>query len=343
MGGAGIVFTEMTCPARDARITPGCAGLWNDAQQAAWTRIVGLAHAHGTKMCLQLGHAGRKGATKLMWDGMDEPLEQGGWPILSASALPYHAHSQVPREITRAEMDHVKAEFVAAAQRGIACGFDMLELHCAHGYLLASFLSPLTNRRTDDYGGPVGNRLRFPLEVFAALRAVWPEDRPMSVRISATDWADGGITDADTLAIARAFRDAGCDLIDVSTGQTVDDAAPMYGRMFQLPWADMLRNEAGIAVMCVGSITTADQVNTVIAAGRADLVALARPHLTDPSFTLHAAAEYGVATVRTPVQYDFGKDALFRNAKRAREDLMELRRKARPASHAPAPLKRTAE
>lgn len=343
MGGAGIVFTEMTCPAPDARITPGCAGLWNDAQQAAWTRIVGLAHAHGARMCLQLGHAGRKGATKLMWDGMDEPLETGAWPILSASPLPYHAHSQVPRQITRAEMDRVKAEFVAAAVRGIACGFDMLELHCAHGYLLASFLSPLTNHRTDEYGGSVENRMRFPLEVFSALRAVWPVERPMSVRISATDWADGGITDEDTLAIARAFRDAGCDLLDVSTGQTVDDAAPVYGRMFQLPWADMLRNEAGIAVMCVGSITTADQVNTIIAAGRADLVALARPHLTDPSFTLHAAAEYGVRGVATPVQYDYGKDALFRNAKRAREDLMELRRKARPASHAPATMKRAAE
>jgi anthraniloyl-CoA monooxygenase len=232
-------------------------------------------------------------------------------------------------------MDAVRDEFLAAARRGVACGFDMLELHCAHGYLLASFLSPLTNHRTDEYGGPVENRLRYPLEVFRALRAAWPEDRPMSVRISATDWADGGITDADALAIARAFRDAGCDLIDVSTGQTVHDAAPVYGRMFQLPWADMIRNEGGVAVMCVGSITTADQVNTIIAAGRADLVALARPHLTDPAFTLHAAAEYGVRDVTTPIQYGYGKDALFRNAKRAREEMMELRRKAKPASHAP--------
>ncbi|TCH99739.1 bifunctional salicylyl-CoA 5-hydroxylase/oxidoreductase [Roseococcus sp. SYP-B2431] len=343
MGGAGLLFTEMTCPAPDARITPGCTGLWNDAQQAAWTRIVGIAHAHGAKMCLQLGHAGRKGATKLMWEGMDQPLESGAWPIVSASALPYYPHSQVPREMTRADMDRVTAEFVAAARRGIAAGFDMLELHCAHGYLLASFLSPLTNHRADKYGGAVENRLRFPLEVFAAMRKAWPAGRPMSVRISATDWADGGITDEDALAVARAFHAAGADLIDVSTGQTVHDAEPVYGRMFQLPWADMLRNEAGLAVMCVGSITTADQVNTILAAGRADLVALARPHLTDPSFTLHAAAEYGVRGVSTPVQYGPGKDALFRNTQRAREDLMELRRKAKPASHAPAPLGRAAE
>ena len=343
MGGAGLLFTEMTCPAPDARITPGCTGLWNDAQQAAWTRIVDFAHARGTMMCLQLGHAGRKGATKLMWEGMDQPLEAGAWPVISASAIPYYPNSQVPRAMDRADMERVKREFVAAARRGNDAGFDMLELHCAHGYLLASFLSPLTNLREDEYGGTVGNRLRFPLEVFAALRAAWPMEKPMSVRISATDWADGGISDEDALAIARAFHAAGADLIDVSTGQTVHDAEPVYGRMFQLPWADMLRNEAGVAVMCVGSITTSDQVNTIIAAGRADLVALARPHLTDPSFTLHAAAEYGVRGVSTPVQYGPGKDALFRNAKRAREDLMELRRKAKPASHGPAALKRAAE
>jgi anthraniloyl-CoA monooxygenase len=335
MGGAGLIFTEMTCPSPEARITLGCAGLWNDAQQHAWARILRNVHAQGAKMCLQLGHAGRKGATKLMWEGMDQPLSEGAWPLLSASPIPYHPHSQVPRAMTRADMDAVREDFVAAACRAAACGFDMLELHCAHGYLLASFLSPLTNHRDDEYGGPVENRLRYPLEVFRALRAVWPGDRPMSVRLSATDWADGGITDDETLAVARAFRDAGCDLIDVSTGQTVHDAAPVYGRMFQLPWADMIRNEGGMAVMCVGSITTADQVNTIIAAGRADLVALARPHLTDPAFTLHAAAEYGVRDVACPVQYGYGKDALFRNAKRAREEMMDLRRKSKPASHAP--------
>ena len=336
MGGAALVFTEMTCPSSGARITPGCAGLWNDAQQRAWSRIVDFAHQHGTKMCLQLGHAGRKGATRLMWEGMDQPLAEDAWPILSASATAYFPHSQIPREMTRADMDDVRDDFVVATQRAIACGFDMLELHCAHGYLLASFLSPLTNLRSDEFGGSIENRLRFPLEVFSAMRAAWPAERPMSVRLSATDWADGGISDADTLAIARAFAAAGCDLIDVSTGQTVADSAPQYGRMFQLPWSDMIRNEAGIATMCVGSITSADQVNTILAAGRADLVALARPHLTDPSFTLHAAAQYGARDVACPVQYGPGRDALFRNAARERADLLELRRKARPASHAPS-------
>ncbi len=336
IGGAGLVFTEMTCVAADARITPGCTGLWNDAQQAAWTRIVDFIHrTTPAKIALQLGHAGRKGATKLMWEGMDQPLDSGAWPILSASAIPYYPHSQVPRAMTRADMDQVKANFVAATRRGIACGFDMLELHCAHGYLLASFLSPLTNHRSDEYGGSVENRLRYPLEVIAAMRAAWPADKPMSVRISATDWKEGGLTDADCLAIARAFAAAGADLIDVSTGQTVHDAEPTYGRMFQLPWSDMIRNEAGIATMCVGSITTADQVNTILAAGRADLVALARPHLTNPSFTLHAAAAYGVKDIACPPQYLWGKDALLRNAAREQADLRDLRLKARPKSHAP--------
>lgn len=334
MGGAGLIFTEMTCVARDARITPGCAGIWNDAQEAAWRRIVTFAHAHGeTKVALQLGHAGRKGATRLMWDGMDQPLAEGAWPVISASALPYYPHSQVPRAMTRADMDRVLAEFVAAAARGLRAGFDMLELHCAHGYLLASFLSPLTNQRTDEYGGAVANRLRFPLEVFAALRALWPADKPMSVRLSATDWADGGIDEADLIAIARAFAAAGCDLVDVSTGQTVADSAPQYGRMFQVPWSDMLRQEAGVATMCVGNITSADQAHTILAAGRADLVALARPHLTDAAFTLRAAAQYAVPDVACPPPYAPGRDALMRNTAREREELMELKRKARPRGH----------
>jgi anthraniloyl-CoA monooxygenase len=342
MGGAGLVFTEMTCISAESRITPGCAGLWNDAQQEAWTRIVALVHAtSAAKICLQLGHAGRKGATKLMWEGMDQPLEAGAWPIISASPIPYYRHSQVPREMTREDMEAVTAEFVAAAQRGLDCGFDMLELHCAHGYLLASFLSPLTNQRSDDYGGSLENRLRYPLEVFAALRAVWPAEKPMSVRISATDWAEGGLTDADCLEIARAFAAAGVDLVDVSTGQTVADASPVYGRMFQLPWADMIRNEAGVAVMCVGNITTADQVNTIVAAGRADLVALGRPHLTDPFFTLHAAAQYGVRDVACPPQYRWGQDAALRNAAKDQAELREMKLKSRPKSH--APLKRAAE
>ena len=334
IGGPGLIFTEMTCVAPDARITPGCTGLWNDAQEAAWKRIVDFVHAHSAaKICLQLGHAGRKGATKLMWDGMDRPLPAGAWPIISASPLPYYPESQVPREMTRADMDRVVAEFVAAAERGESAGFDMLELHCAHGYLLASFLSPLTNRRTDDYGGPIENRLRFPLEVFRALREAWPRDKPMSVRISATDWAEGGLSAADSVAIAEAFAAEGCDLVDVSTGQTATESRPVYGRMFQTPFSDRIRNEAEVATMCVGNITSADQANTIVAAGRADLVALGRPHLADPSFVLRAAAWYGV-DVAQPVQYRLGKEQLMRNTPREREELQELKFKAKPGRHA---------
>jgi anthraniloyl-CoA monooxygenase len=346
LGGAGLVCTEMTCVSPEARITLGCAGLWNEAQQAAWGRIVAFVHRHSAaKICLQLGHAGRKGATKLMWEGMDQPLAEGAWPVISASPIPYLPNSQVPRAMTRPEMDQVRDEFVAATRRAEAAGFDMIELHCAHGYLLASFLSPLTNIRDDDYGGSIENRLRFPLEVFGAMRAAWPQDKPISVRISATDWKDGGLTEEDCLAIARAFAAVGADLLDVSTGQTVHDAEPVYGRMFQLPWSDMIRNEAGIATLCVGSITSADQVNTILAAGRADLVALGRPHLTNPFFTLHAAAQYGVRDIACPPQYRWGQDALMRNAAREQADLRELKLKARPKSHAPqpAPVPKAAE
>jgi anthraniloyl-CoA monooxygenase len=336
LGGPGLMFTEMTCVAADARITHGCAGLWNDAQEAAWTRIVDFVHARSpTKFCLQLGHAGRKGATKLMWDGMDRPLAAGAWPIISASPLPYYPDSQIPHEMTRADMDRVRDEFVAAARRGIRCGFDMLELHCAHGYLLASFISPLTNTRTDEYGASLENRLRFPLEVFAALRDVWPSGKPMSVRISATDWAEGGITGDDAVEIAHAFDRAGCDLIDVSTGQTSVESKPVYGRMFQTQFSDQIRNDAGIATMAVGAITSADQVNSILAAGRADLVALGRPHLADPYFTLHAAAQYGVTTQACAPQYEPGKAQLFRLADQARTELMELKLKSKPKQHAP--------
>jgi anthraniloyl-CoA monooxygenase len=335
IGGAGLVFTEMVCVGRDARITPGCAGLWNDAQQAAWTRIVEFTHTNSAaKICLQLGHAGRKGATKLMWDGMDRPLADGGWDVLSASPLPYYPDSQVPREMDRAAMDAVKAEFVAAALRGEACGFDMLELHCAHGYLLASFISPLTNQRTDEYGGSIENRLRFPLEVFAAMRAAWPSQKPMSVRISATDWAEGGIVGNDAVVIARAFAEHGVDLVDISTGQTVRDAQPIYGRMFQTPFSEQVRNEARVATMCVGNITSADQVNTILAAGRADLVALGRPHLIDPSFTIKAAAWYGATDAYCPPQYMPGKDQIFRNSVRDRQDFDDLKIKAKPKTRA---------
>ena len=335
IGGAGLIFTEMTCVSRDARITPGCAGLWNDEQEAAWRRVVDFVHANSaTKICLQLGHAGRKGATKLMWDGIDRPLDEGGWEVFSASPLPYFPDSQVPRELDRAGMNAVRDSFVAAAERGERCGFDMLELHCAHGYLLASFISPLTNTRSDDYGGSLANRLRFPLEVFEALRAVWPKHKPMSVRISATDWADGGITGHDAVAIARAFAEAGVDLVDVSTGQTVRDAQPIYGRMFQTPFSDQVRNEARVATMCVGNITTADQANTILAAGRADLVALGRPHLVDPFFTMKAAAWYGADGAFCPPQYLPGKEQIFRNSVRDRQDLEELRIKAKPKTRA---------
>ena len=335
IGGAGLVFTEMTCVAHDARITPGCAGLWNDEQEAAWRRIGDFVHANSAaKICLQLGHAGRKGATKLMWDGMDRPLEQGGWDVVSASPLPYFPDSQVPRELDRAAMDRIKGEFVQAVQRGDACGFDMLELHCAHGYLLASFISPLTNRRTDEYGGPLDSRLRFPLEVFAAMRAAWPSHKPMSVRISATDWADGGISGDDAVKIARAFGEAGVDLVDVSTGQTVRESRPVYGRMFQTPFSEQVRNEGHVATMCVGNIPSADQVNTILAAGRADLVALGRPHLVDPGFTMKAAAWYGAEDAFCPPQYLPGKDQIFRNSVRDRQDFEELKVKAKPKTRA---------
>ena len=335
LGGAGLIFTEMVCVGRDGRITPGCAGLWSDEQEAAWRRIVEFVHANSAaKICLQLGHAGRKGATKLMWDGMDRPLEEGGWDLISASPVPYFPDSQMPREMDRAAMDRVKAEFVAAAERGEACGFDMLELHCAHGYLLASFISPLTNQRTDTYGGSLENRLRYPLEVFEALRSVWPSHKPMSVRISATDWAEGGIVGDDAVEVARAFAEAGVDLVDVSTGQTVRDSRPIYGRMFQTPFSDQVRNEARVATMCVGNITTADQVNTILAAGRADLVALGRPHLIDPGFTMKAAAWYAAESVFCPVQYLPGKDQIFRNSVRDRQDFEELKIKAKPKTRA---------
>lgn len=334
IGGPGLLFTEMTCVGPDARITPGCTGLWSDAQQIGWARIVEFVHANSAaKICLQLGHAGRKGATKLMWDGMDRPLEAGGWEVMSASPLPYYPDSTMPREMGELEMARVTAEFVAATERGARIGFDMLELHCAHGYLLASFLSPLTNRRTDTCGGSLENRMRFPLRVFTAMRAAWPAHKPMSVRISATDWAEGGLTPEDAVATAQAFREAGVDLVDVSTGQTVQEARPLYGRMFQTPFSDEIRNEAHVATMCVGNITTPDQVNTILAAGRADLVALGRPHLVDPFFTMKAAAWYGVP-LACPPQYAPGQDQIQRNSVRDRADLDELKIRGKPKTRA---------
>jgi anthraniloyl-CoA monooxygenase len=321
-GGAGMVFTEMVCVAPDARITPGCAGLYSPAHASAWKRIADFVHTHTwAKIALQLGHAGPKGSTQLGWIAGDEPLPVGGvaanWPLISASAIAYGPQNQVPRAMTRADMDRVRDEFVQSVIFGIDAGFDWLELHCAHGYLLSSFISPLTNRRTDDYGGTLANRCRFPLEVFAAMRGVWPAERPMSVRISAHDWADGGNTDADAHHIAQLFKDAGADLIDVSSGQTTRDAKPVYGRMYQTPFSDRIRNDVGIATMAVGAIFEPDHVNSILMAGRADLCAIGRPHLADPYWTLHAAAELDYRGVEWPPQYWAGRDQLERNRARA--------------------------
>jgi anthraniloyl-CoA monooxygenase len=317
LGGAGLVYTEMTCPSPDARITPGCAGLWNDAQEAEWTRIVRFIHGHsGARAGLQLGHAGRKGATLVPWEGEDTPMDEP-WPLISASALPYLPHFPVPRAMSREDMDRVTADFVAAAERGARAGFDILELHCAHGYLLSSFLSPLTNVRTDAYGGSVANRVRYPLEVFKALRAVWPQDKPISVRLSCHDWTPGGNTADDAVAIAQAFADAGADLIDCSSGQVSPEQKPVYGRMYQTPFADRIRNEVGVPTVAVGAIFEADHVNMVIAAGRADLCALARPHLADPAWTLHEAARIGWDGLPWPVQYLSGRRQFETNLRRS--------------------------
>jgi len=317
-GGAGLVFTEMVCPSADARISPGCAGMYRPEHRDAWKRIVDYVHARTpAKIALQLGHAGPKGSTQLGWEEADEPLPAANWPLIAPSALSYGPRNQLPSAMTGPDMNRVKADFVRAAQWGAECGFDWLELHCAHGYLLSAFISPLTNARDDAYGGSLENRCRYPLEVFAALRAVWPVDRPMSVRISAHDWAPGGNTADDAVAIARLFKLAGADLIDVSSGQTTRAATPVYGRMYQTPFADRIRNEVDIATMAVGAIYEPDHVNSILMAGRADLCALARPHLADPYWTLHAAAQLGYHDMPWPPQYLSGKAQLERNLARA--------------------------
>jgi anthraniloyl-CoA monooxygenase len=334
LGGAGLVYTEMTCVCAQGRISPGCTGLWNEAHRDAWRRIVGFVHARTpAKICLQLGHSGRKGSTQLGWEAMDHPLPADNWPLLAPSPLPYLAGvSQTPIEMTRGHMREVTSQFVHAARLGLQAGFDMLELHMAHGYLLASFLSPLTNLRTDEFGGDVEGRMRFPLEVLRAVRAEWPQDRPLSVRVSATDWADGGLSEADLLVIARAFRDAGVDLIDVSTGQTVPWQKPVYGRMWQAPFADQVRNEIGIATLAVGNIYEPDHVNSIIASGRADLCALARPHLANPAWTLEAAARLGYAGQWWPKQYLSGRQQLERNVQRAAQMQAAAAAAVKPAS-----------
>jgi len=302
------VFGEMTCVSPDARITPGCLGLWNDEQAAAWKRIVRFVHEETqAKFGLQLGHAGRKGSTKVAWEGADQPLDEGDWPLISASPLPYLQRSQVPREMTRQDMDRVRGDFVRAMRYAVEIGFDIVELHVAHGYLLSSFLSPLTNTRTDEYGGSHENRARFPLEVFRAMREVWPEDRPMSVRLSTHDWFEGGNTPEDAVIFATMFKAAGADIIDCSSGQVVKEEKPVYGRLFQTPFSDKIRNEINVPTVAVGAISEADQANSIIAAGRADLCAVERPHLADPAWVLHEAARIGVKSAPWPKQYYSGR------------------------------------
>jgi len=320
MGGAGMVVVEMTCPSPDARITPACPGLWNEAQRDGWKRIVDFVHANtDAKIAMQLGHAGAKGSTRVPWEGEDQPLASANWPLISASPQQYlDGISDWSHAMTRADMDRVRNDFVRATRYAGEAGFDWLELHCAHGYLLSSFISPLTNQRTDEYGGPLANRLRYPLEIFHAMREVWPPHLPISVRISAHDWVEGGITPDDAVEIARAFKAAGADLIDCSSGQVSKKQQPVYGRMYQTPFADRIRNEAGIPTIAVGAISEADHVNSIIAAGRADLCAVARPHLANPAWTLLESAKIGYTEVAWPKQYRSAKVQLERNLERER-------------------------
>ena len=321
LGGAALVMAEMTCVSADARITPGCPGMYTAEHTRAWRRIVDFVHAGTDAMIgLQLGHAGAKGSTRRGWDGMDLPLPEDNWPLVAASAQQYIAGvSQLAREASAEDMQRIAADFVRATGAAAHAGFDWLELHCAHGYLLSSFISPLTNRRTDHYGGSLENRCRYPLEVFAAIRAAWPQDKPISVRISAHDWVEGGITPDDAVRIGMLFKAAGADMIDCSSGQVSKDEKPVFGRMFQTPFSDRVRNEAGIPTIAVGSIYEADHANSIIAAGRADLCAVARPHLANPAWTLAEAARIGYTDMPWPRQYRAGKQQLERNLERERQ------------------------
>ncbi|MEJ7758367.1 MAG: bifunctional salicylyl-CoA 5-hydroxylase/oxidoreductase [Gemmatimonadaceae bacterium] len=320
LGGAALIMTEMVCTSPEARITLGCTGMYTEEHVVAWRRIVDFVHQWSdAKICIQLGHSGRKGSTRLPWEGTDLPLPSENWERIGPSPVNYGPTLPPPREMTRSEMQRVCEEFVRSTRMAEDAGFDMTELHCAHGYLLSSFLTPVSNRRTDEYGGAVENRLRFPLEVFTATRAAWPEEKPMSVRISATDWVDDGVTADESVAIARAFGAAGADIIHVSTGQTTADAKPVFGRLFQTPYSDRIRNEAGMPTIAVGNITDADQANGIVAAGRADLVSIGRPHLSDPHWTLHAAAQQGFARAAWPIQYYQGRVQLEREVQRAKE------------------------
>ncbi len=322
LGGAALIFGEMTCVSPDARITPGCLGLWNDEQAAGWKRLTEFIDGNSdARVAIQLGHAGRKGSTRVAWEGIDQPLDEGAWPLISASALAYLRHSPVPKAMDRADMERVRGDFISATERAIAAGADWLELHCAHGYLLSSFLSPLTNRREDDYGGSHENRARYPLEIFRAMRAVWPKDRPMSVRLSCHDWFEGGNTPEDAALFASYFHEAGADLIDCSSGQVWKEEQPVYGRLFQTPFSDRIRNEVHVDTMAVGAISEADHANSIIAAGRADLCAVARPHLADPAWTLHEAARIGISDIAWPKQYYSGKGQYEANLARAAQPL----------------------
>jgi len=325
-GGAGLVYTEMTCVSPEGRISPGCTGMYTPGHETAWRRIVDFVH-HETdaRICCQLGHSGPKGSTQLGWEEMDAPLAEGNWPVISASDIPWSERNQIPKPMDRSDMDTVKAQFVASAQMAERVGFDMLELHYAHGYLMSSFITPLTNNRSDEYGGSLENRMRYPLEVFQAVRAVWPQDKPISVRISANDWVgDEGITPGDAVAIARLLQDAGVDICDVSAGQTSTRARPLYGRMFQTPFSDRIRNETGMKTIAVGNIYEPDHVNSILMAGRADLVCLARPHLADPYWTLHAAAALGDDRQSWPPPYYAGRDQLYRLAERGEGGVMRV-------------------
>jgi anthraniloyl-CoA monooxygenase len=326
-GGAGLLYTEMTCVSETGRITPGCTGLWSPEHVVAWKRIVDFVHDNSpAKICLQLGHSGSKGSTRIGWEGYDVPLESGNWPLIAASDVAWSPDNQTPRPMTREDMDMVREQFVRSTRMGLEAGFDMVELHCAHGYLLSSFITPLHNKRTDEYGGSLENRLRYPLEVFQAMRDAWPPHKPMSVRISANDWmGELGVTPDEAVEIARAFTEAGADLIDVSAGQTWAECRPIYGRMFQTPFADQIRNEAHVSTMAVGNIYEADQANSILAAGRADLVALARPHLVDPMWTLRAAAQQDYREIHVPPPYLGGQAQLARNLKRAAEQEAALK------------------
>ncbi|MEM9060429.1 MAG: bifunctional salicylyl-CoA 5-hydroxylase/oxidoreductase [Pseudomonadota bacterium] len=313
-GGAGLVYVEMTCVSAEGRITPGCPGLYAPEHEIAWKRVTDFIHAEtDAKVCAQIGHAGRKGSTQVGWEEMDAPLREGNWSLLSASAIPWSERNQMPKAMDRDDMDQVRDQFVAATAMADRAGFDMVELHAAHGYLISSFISPLSNVRHDEYGGSLENRLRYPLEVFGAMRAIWPEAKPMSVRISASDWAgDDGVTPEDAELIAVAFTEAGADIIDVSAGQTSTQAKPVYGRMFQTPFSDRIRNERGVATMAVGNIYEPDHVNSILMAGRADLVCLARPHLADPYWTLRAGSQIGDRQAHWPKPYEAGRDQAWR-------------------------------